>query len=127
MNSSAFFTSQPSPSKALSIGFVNGWLTNGSAAFTLSQNDFSAYALAASSSACFGGRTNTATTFWGYSRALSTSELFPAITAVSQPIASTVPKPNSLRIYHRSLSKQMMNDSRYRLSGITHMNGTTAM
>src|SRR5262249_41127373 len=48
-------------------------------------------------------------------------------TAVSQRMARIVTTANALRTYHRSLSKQMMNESKYRLSGITHMNGTTAM
>src|SRR5687767_209949 len=35
--------------------------------------------------------------------------------------------PHSLRTYHRSLSKQMISDSRYSESGTTHMNGSTEM
>ena len=47
--------------------------------------------------------------------------------AVTHEIIRIVSGAESLRWYQRSLSKQMMNDRRYKLSGMTSMIETTAM
>src|ERR1041385_2777171 len=57
----------------------------------------------------------------------ATVTLLPSITHNTVPSASTSAVNHTGRQYHRGLSKLMMNDSRYKLSGSTHRNGITAM
>src|SRR5690242_10616033 len=51
----------------------------------------------------------------------------PSSTQSAAPSVSTSAGNQNHRRYHRGLSKQTMNESRYKLSGNTHRNGITAM